>query len=234
MINFKITQKIIFLFSLILIISCSGGDDPTPTPPDPSPDAAVLITPLKDEECNQGNIISDESSNVEFEWNKALNTTSYTLVIKNLNTSKTSEINTSNTKATSALLRGVPYSWYVISKTSSSNKTATSATWNFYNAGTPVENHAPFPAYDPNPPMGAQTTSFTSIEWKSGDIDNDIASYDVYLGTDNPPTELYKNTTATKIEDIQLAGNTIYYWFVITKDSHGNNSKSQVFEFRTQ
>ncbi|MEW4925459.1 fibronectin type III domain-containing protein [Algibacter sp. 2305UL17-15] len=220
----------------IVLFSCSGGDSSGDggdkiLPPE----ATSLISPTKDEECKQGNIVSDTESNVRFEWSKADNATSYTLVIKNLDTNTTEENTTNDVITSIKLLRGVPYSWHVVSKASNTTTTATSETWKFYNAGEGVSNYAPFPAEVVSPNIGATTNTTVSLEWTGSDIDNDIAAYDVYLDTANPPTKLQQaNETANKISNISLTANTTYYWRVITKDAAGNTSKSQVFEFKTQ
>ncbi|MDV7187353.1 hypothetical protein R3X25_08685 [Lutibacter sp. TH_r2] len=230
----NLLKKITFISILALVVSCGGGGDDPDIPVVENPEAAVLVSPLKNTECNQGNIISDEESNVEFEWNASENTDNYVLILKNLESNKTTENSTSNTYITLTLTRGVAYSWKVVSKASGTTKTATSEIWKLYNAGLPVENYAPFPAGVVSPPMGGLTNSIVSLEWDGGDVDNDIESYDVYLSVDNPPTSLLKNTTSTKIEDVALNADEVYYWKVITHDKHGNSSESQVFDFRTQ
>lgn len=228
---------------IVSILACSssssssdddngGGPDPTPEAKDP--EAAKLVEPLKDEECNQGNNISDTESLVTFEWNKSENTDEYTLVIKNLLDDSTRNIKVTDTKKEETLLRGVPYSWHIISKSSTSTKTATSEKWKFYNAGIGIENYAPFPAELVSPAMGSLTKQTVALSWNGSDIDNDIDSYDVYLDKINPPKTLNTNNTASSTTDINLDANTVYYWMIVTKDKQGNNSNSQIFEFRTQ
>lgn len=229
--------KILVLALTIALFNCSsgGGDDPGPGPqPVDNPEAAILVLPLKDAECNQGNIISATESNVTFEWNASNFTTSYTLVLTNLDTDEVKEFSTSNTTITEALLRGTPYSWKIISKSTATTSTSTSETWKLYNAGDGVENYVPFPAELVSPPMGGLSSVSASLKWVGSDVDNDIEEYDVYLGTNNPPTNLYETTTNTNIDNVSLTANTVYYWIVVTKDAHGNNSESPVFEFRTE
>lgn len=238
MISYKNIKQIVAVLCLVSLVGCSsGGDDDgggTAPPVVENPEAAKLISPIKDAECNQGNIISDTESKVTFEWNASKNTDEYTLVIKNLLDKSTRNIKVTATKKEENLLRGVPYSWHVVSKSKSVSKTATSETWKLYNAGVGVENYAPFPAELVSPTMGGLTKQTVSLSWNGSDIDNDIESYDVYLGTNNPPTTLHTNTTTTAVNDIALSADTVYYWKVITKDSEGNNSESPIFEFRTE
>lgn len=231
----KFINGIIVIFSLI-IISCGGsGSEEPPTPPEvKNPEKADLVLPLKNEECNQGNVISELLSRVKFEWNKSENTDTYTLVLKNLSTNETKETTTSSTTLTENISRGTQYSWKIISKSNSTSITASSETWNFFNAGEPVENYVPFPAEVVSPPMGGTTDISVNLKWNGSDLDHDIDKYEVYLDENNPPTSLIGSTTNTTIEDVSLKTNTLYYWTVKTIDNHGNSSMSPVFEFRTQ
>lgn len=228
------------LLTLIILFNCggSGGDDSPGGGGNPDailpPEAAILISPLKNEECNQGNIISDTHSSVLFEWNKSSNTNSYTLVLKNLDSNTTEEKTTNSTKLSIDLLRGISYSWQIISKATKTTTTASSETWNLFNAGVGVENYAPFPAEAVSPAMGSLTDSPVNIEWLGNDLDNDIASYDLYLDINTPPTQLQtEGITDTSVDNIALTADTVYYWMVVTQDEAGNTSKSPIFEFRT-
>ncbi len=236
MINYtKFMKRCLCLVLLFQLFACggsgeSGGGEETVV----NPKAASLIFPLENSECNEGTIISDTQSKVLFEWNQAEDTDSYTLVIKNLLDNTTRNINTNATSKEENILRGVPYSWHVISKAIGNSNTANSSTWKFYNAGAAVENYAPFPAELVSPTMGGLATTSTSLKWNGSDVDNDIESYDVYLDQANPPTVLHGNTTSSSMNGLSLDANTVYYWRIISKDSHGNSSQSPVFEFRTQ
>lgn len=232
MISYKNVKQIVAVLSVVTLISCSGGsDDDVAGPP---PEAALLISPIKDAECNQGNVISDAESTVTFEWNASKNTDDYTLVLKNLLDGSTQNIKVTATTKDENLLRGVPYSWHVISNSKTETKTATSETWKLYNAGIGVENYAPFPAELVSPNMGSLSNINTTLEWGGSDIDNDIEGYDVYLNANNPPTTLLESTSNTSSSASGLTPDSVYYWKVVTKDTNGNNSESPIFEFRTQ
>lgn len=228
----KFIIKILIIVCAVSFYGCNGGDDNGGG--GEAPEKPTLVFPFNNSECNEGYIISDIQTLVTFEWNPSANTNKYTLVIKNLSDNTTRNINTTNTTQSENLLRGVPFAWYVISISNSNSTTSTSDTWKFYNAGLGVENYAPFPAELVAPIMGGLTNTNTTLEWKGVDIDNDIESYDVYLGTTNPPTTLLESISSTSSSASGLTANTVYYWKVITNDTHGNNSESPVFEFRTQ
>ncbi|AUP80576.1 fibronectin type III domain-containing protein [Flavivirga eckloniae] len=235
MINYnKHIKPLAYLFVLLIIAGCGGSDDGGDGGGNTTPKAAALLFPLENSECNEGTIVSDEMSTVPFEWEASENTDSYTLVIENLLDNTVKNVNTQSTTVQETILRGVPYAWLVVSKVNGSTQTAISPKWRFYNAGAPVENHAPFPAELVSPVMGGLAVTSPDLKWTGSDIDNDIESYDVYLDTANPPTTLLTNTSSSNASGTNLNPDTVYYWKVVTKDGHGNTSQSPVFEFRTQ
>ncbi|RLD28452.1 MAG: hypothetical protein DRI75_06615 [Bacteroidetes bacterium] len=231
-------KKISIIFTLALLFNCSGGDDDggntTPPPAPEPPTVATLTFPDNNQECNQGVEVNATQSSVTFTWTASQNTNTYDLVLKNLETNNSLTYNSNTNQIEITLLKGTPYSWYVVSKSNSVTQTATSATWKFYNAGDPVQSFAPFPADLVAPTMGANLTgvSIVTLEWAGSDIDNDISGYDIYFDTTSPPTtQLGGTQTQNTIEATVTAGNA-YYWRVITTDNEGNNSESEIFEFR--
>lgn len=231
--NFTITYLVAFTF---VLVSCGGGgnEDVEPKPEATPPSAATLIFPEDNTECNEGNVISDTQSTVTFRWNVSANTDAYTITIKNLRTNATTTQNSVANQADVTILRGVPYSWYVVSRANGSSQTAQSQTWKFYNAGEPVESYIPFPAEAVNPLTGADidaSSGSVTLEWQGSDIDNDIQDYDVYFGTVNPPSDKISTTANTSLEATISAGN-IYYWMIVTRDSENNTSNSEIFQFR--
>lgn len=231
----SLSKIILTLSAGFLLSNCGGGDDGGGSTTPIKPAAAIQVAPLKDAECNTGTVVSTTESTVSFQWNAASNADSYTLVVTNLNSKVATQKVANTNSATMTLLRGVPYSWKVISKSSKSTETATSEVWKFYNAGVGVSNYAPFPAEAVSPIIGNTTaTSTVTLKWSTSDIDNDITKYEVYLGTTNPPTVLHTTTTNQQISNISLTAKTTYYWKVVTTDSKKNSSSSPVFDFRTQ
>ena len=57
--------------------------------------------------------------------------------------------------------------------------------------------------------------------------------YDVYFDNVKPPLVNIGNTTEN-IMNIDVASGNIYYWRIITNDSNGNTSQSEVFEFKIE
>lgn len=226
----------IICFPFVLNCSSGGGDD-NPTPPDPvvidPPGVAALVFPNENSECTEGTNKTSTESDVTFDWNDASNTDSYQLFLKNLDTQDSTNYVSSSSQLTLTILKGTPYSWYVVSK-NSGTKTTQSATWKFYNAGEAVSSYAPFPAELVSPEMGislSATTGSVTLQWQGSDVDDDIVNYDVLFGAINPPNTIQGTTSSTYFTVDVSSGNT-YYWRIITKDSQNNTSESEVFQFK--
>ena len=237
-----------FLFTLTLI-SCGGGggDDgggggggggpPVINPPGKS----TLTAPANNKTCETGASISDTQSEVTFTWTASADTNTYDLKITNLNTSTAinkTGLTTTTTKAT--LDKGVPYSWFITSKSTASTTTTSSDTWKFYLAGKGIVNYAPFPADLKTPTSGSTVTrdgdGKVTFTWEGSDPDSgDTLTYTLYVdktdGKQTPPsaqTDLTAKTAA-----VALDGATTYYWRVKTSDGT-NSSYSIVYSFKTQ
>ena len=212
-----------------VLLSCKKKSEPIP-----APDAAILSTPLKNESCNTGTVISATESTVVFNWAVAKNTETYELSIKNLlSNESSSQVVTSNT-ASVTLKRNTPYSWYVTSKSSKTAVITKSEVWKFYNSGLTATSYAPFPAEIVAPKMNDIATvsgGKVTLSWAGLDVDNDIIGYDVYFGA-NPSPALYQGNLAANVTTLSVTVTTnTYYWKVISKDVKGNSSDSGVFKF---
>lgn len=228
-------KKFIKIITLTLImgsitLTCSDDDSLAVNNIEP-PMPANLIFPENNTVCNEGTVISETETDVLFQWEEAMNASSYILKITNLNDGTSRNISTLSTEFLIRILRGTPYSWSVRSIGLDGNTSAESSVWNFYNAGLPLETHAPFPAIAINPQPGSSVEQGTiSLEWEASDIDNDIVAYTIFLDTSNPPlTEI--NTTANANTEVSVSPGTIYFWRIVTTDQVGNTSNSQVFQF---
>ncbi len=233
-------MKVMYRLTYILfffILACGGDTEPVNEPdPDPVPDpsAASLIFPDNNSECNEGTIVNDAESTVTFRWNASQNTDSYEVSLRNLDTNTTTTVDSSTNEASITIQRGTPYEWFVISRADGTNATANSPTWRFYNQGPGVVNYPPFPAEAVSPQRGSSIDSVggsVSLEWNGSDVDNDIVEYEVLFDTaSDPVTSL--GTTANSTIDASVSSGTVYYWRVISTDSAGNTSQSEIFQFR--
>lgn len=224
----------LFILTLLTytLSSCGGGNEAPP-----APTAATLSSPVNNEACTTGTVISETESRITFSWLAGTNADSYELVVTNL-LNQTQQIQAAiSTTAELTLKRNTPYSWYVLSKSSKNPTTANSTTWKFYNAGPASSTYPPYPAEIVSPTLGQNLTPINgkiNLQWRGSDADNDIINYDIYLGTSSTNLTLIKSQhTTSTLADVAVNANTTYYWKVITRDSKGNTSDSGLFEFRT-
>ncbi|GAA3594202.1 hypothetical protein Q4Q39_06650 [Flavivirga amylovorans] len=220
----------------LLFFSCGGGSDEGESLEIPNPEAAVLIFPENNTECNEGQIINDNQSSVVFKWSVAANTDIYEVNLRNLNTSAVSKVNATANETPITIDRGTPYAWFVVSKASGTQVTEKSVEFRFYNEGPGVSNYAPFPAEAISPIQGAivDVADSITLEWTTSDIDNDINEYEILFGTDAENLVSQGTTNATNKSNISIVPDTIYYWQILTTDIYGNTSNSDIFQFRVK
>ncbi|TLF44663.1 fibronectin type III domain-containing protein [Maribacter aurantiacus] len=234
----KSRYHIIWLFTLGLLISCSKSNERPPEEEEQifPPEAVNLVFPENNSECQEGTVINESQSSLTFSWNASEHTDSYEIHIRNLDNGSLEVYESVNTEMVITLDRGVPYNWYVVSKSESTLEIAESEHWKFYNAGPGVEAYAPFPADLLSPVNNETVASGTTnilLQWEGADVDNDIAYFEVFFGTENPPTSSI-GTTANKELNVDISSDLIYYWFVKTTDASTNTSISDIFKFRTE
>lgn len=226
-------KNLLYLLSLIFIIISCDKDE---TDPDlGKPTAVSLLFPAENSLCNVGTDSTNTESTVVFEWSASENTDEYELNLKNLLTGDSISKLTSDLKISLRILRATPFAWYVVSKSDTHQKTAQSSIWKFYNAGVAIENYAPFPAEIVSPKMAETITTGANVitlSWTGKDIDNDIAGYDVYFGTTNPPRVIKSDQKENTLSNVAISANTVYYWKIITKDAFGNSSDSGIYQFK--
>jgi len=102
-----------------------------------------------------------------------------------------------------------------------------------------VEDPSLSPPYTPavpGPPDGATMASVaTQLVWTGGDPDTvDTVTYDVYVGTSDPPTTLVCDDVSVEAcAPGSLAYSTDYHWYVVATDSTGRSTIGPVWRFRT-
>lgn len=223
-------MRVILIVFISLLFTACKKDSPKP------PSAAVLTFPEQNSLCTTGVSITPTSSRVEFKWQTANNTNTYELRVTNLLTNITQTVNTQATSAELTIEKGSPFSWQVITRNTQVQETASSAIWQFFNAGSQT-THAPFPAQIVAPLSGASVVSDINseieLEWSGADVDDDIVGYEIFLDTVSPPQVLVASPAATVSSiKVNTIPNTVYYWKVITRDAEGNTSDSGVYSFR--
>jgi len=88
----------------------------------------------------------------------------------------------------------------------------------------------------PGPPDGAtMVSSATQLVWTGGDPDfGDTVTYDVYLGTSDPPATVVCDDVSVEVCDPgPLAHSTGYHWYVVATDGTGGSTAGPVWQFAT-
>ena len=141
--------------------------------------------------------------------------------------------------ATATLLRGVPYSWHVVSYGTDVSLTATSNTWRFYLAGEGIANYAPFPPQIVEPASGATISPNDDgnivLSWQAEDVDNDPLIFTVFVDTVDgfqEPLPALSNIENTTVE-VAVIADEVYFWRVKVHDGH-HETTSPIYTFRTQ
>ncbi len=213
---------------MILCIGCRKD-------PEPLPGKAVLLLPGNNEICANGIIVSTSRTKILFKWDAAKNSNSYVLSIKNLENGQISTHSTDKTQLEIELDRNLAYSWFITSKNTQINKEISSDLWKFYNPAPAQTSFSPFPAELTAPRYGEViplSTATVTLRWSAIDPDGDIDSYDVYLGNTNVPVLFRSGLKTAVLADLLLDRNKTYYWKIITRDTKGNRSNSDVYLFK--
>jgi len=221
------------IFFAVFILGCKDttDDGPNINPNLDPPTGVFLVFPHEDSLCNEGTDLTPTESTVFFEWMPNGNAENYTLTVENLDSENVSQYETEDFIFSVTIQRAVAFRWFVTYNYQDEIKE--SATWNFYNAGPGVQTYTPFPAEIISPSMAQNiaATNLVILEWSGSDVDNDIADYDVYFGTDNTPGINTSSISENQLTVAVTPGN-IYYWNVVTNDNEGNTSESGVHQFR--
>lgn len=234
--NFKHHFSTLLLLVFIAACTSTPAEDPIPEEIIEDPVAATLVFPEDNTECNEGTILSDTQSKVVFRWNTSEHTDSYEVVLTKTETAEVTNFDASINSKEITLERGTNYEWQVISKSEKSQVTATSETFQFFNAAPGVVNHVPFSAEAIAPENGAEVTTTSgkvTLQWEASDIDDDVKEYEVFFGTSKDQLENMGVQTVANLE-VTVSSNTTYYWSVTTRDEVNNTSESEVFSFSVQ
>jgi len=221
-------RKIWHLLILLLSISSCGVDLDVVELIQPTI-SIELIFPENNSECTEGIVISEEQSELIFLWSDENNSGLYTVHLINIITQETRQLESSATELPIILERGVPYTWFV-----TGTRNRQSETWSFYNEGPGLDSFIPFPATAVSPVSGAtvsQTSTSINLIWTAEDLDADIVGYDVYFGQNADPDLLETDVTESRFNNVPVSEGNTYYWKIVTKDSIGNESISNIFSF---
>ncbi len=99
---------------------------------------------------------------------------------------------------------------------------------------TTPSNQPPAAPSTPSPESGSMNQpSNTTLSWACSDPENDPLTYDIYFGTENPPSLVATAHSGTTYNPGTLVYTTAYFWKIIAHDDHGNTTESPVWNFTT-
>ena len=232
-------RKIITFVCLSLsLISCGGGgsDEPAPAPEpvNTAPSIPTLVSPTNSKLCVSNALVLEWNASTDAENNPIV----YQIQIATDNLfTQIVRTNEGTTRTFSITLeKGKAYYWRVRATDSKNAASAYSTTFNFYTEGIAVINYLPFLPSLIQPEINATILGATaSLKWFASDVDaSDVLTYDVFLGTTNPPTiKVLDNKGETTFNATSLQATTIYYWRVVVKDNKGGETRGQVWNFKT-
>ena len=96
------------------------------------------------------------------------------------------------------------------------------------------QEESPQAAFNPNPTNYATLVSISSnLSWACGG--GIVDGYKIYLGTDNPPTNIINGNTqsATTYDPADFTYNTQYFWKIIPYNQNGDAQNCPVWTFST-
>ncbi|SHF87715.1 hypothetical protein SAMN05444396_102204 [Flavobacterium segetis] len=232
-------RKIIAIVGLTaLLFSCGGGgtDEPAPAPvaQNTAPSTPTLVSPTNSKLCVSNNLALEWNASVDAENNPIVYQTE--IATDNLFTQivKTNEGTTPTFSVT--LEKGKAYYWRVKATDSKNAASAYSTTFNFYTEGVAIVNYLPFSPSLIQPEINATVSrASVTLKWAASDVDaSDVLTYDLFLGTTNPPTtKVVDNKTLTFYEATSLQATSIYYWKIVVKDNKGGETIGQIWSFKT-
>lgn len=208
----------------ILLASCGGKDNDTPTPIiEKELGSFNLIFPDNNLICTEGEDNGTDGVNIEFQWSASTNATSYELEITNQETNSIDNRTVNTTSATIGLPKGTQFSWTVTAVLGEKN--LESNAWNFYSEGTSTENFAPFPA---EITVSDNNDGTVTVSWVGEDLDDDLANYDVFIGT-TENMELILESTTDLSTIYSITSGQQYIIEIISTDNNDNTSTSRTF-----
>ena len=226
-----VKQTMIFILALsvgLFIYSCGDDDSTGPenqapnsiSTPNPADNATdVSITPTLTWVCT-------DPDGDQLTYDVYFGTNNESLSI-------TKENQTENSYTPSTILEyETTYYWQIVA-TDDQGDFVTGDIWMFTTATEP--NEAPATPSNPNPANNAVDILLTqTLTWECSDPDNDQLTYDVYIGVTSDNLEMVsQNQDAAIYQTASLDYLTVYYWKIIARDEHSNQTTGDIWSFTT-
>ncbi len=127
------------------------------------------------------------------------------------------------------LAEGTVHYWQIVVR-DTEGYTSPGPLWSFRTSG----NFPPNPPGSPSPADGAANVALVvTLDWLTGDPDNDPMTYDVYFGTtSNPPLVASNHVRGYELPILAYA--TQYFWRIVARDSKGGETSGPVWSFTTR
>jgi hypothetical protein len=225
---------LVILYFIAVSCSSSGGKDNiiTPIETNKPPTVPTLIYPTNNLLCI--------NNTLDFQWNPSTDSNGDALTYK-VEISKDNQfsnleqvVTLSSTSHTFVLEKGFAYYWRVKAIDSKNLSSNFSDVFSLYTEGDGVSNYAPFLPALVSPLMNSvlqQNGAAVKLEWTASDIDNDVLTFDVYLDSKNPPTNIASENQINTYFNLTDYSSQKYYWKVIVKDNNGVQTVGQVWTF---
>jgi uncharacterized protein (TIGR02145 family) len=94
-------------------------------------------------------------------------------------------------------------------------------------------NLPPLPPSNPKPANGAANIEMPGLVWSCSDPNEDILTYDIYLGTSFPPPLVKTGHPLSSYSFSGILPSTTYYWKVVANDPHGASTAGPDWSFST-
>jgi PKD repeat protein len=121
------------------------------------------------------------------------------------------------------------YYWQVVVKDNAGGIT-TGPIWSFNTMSGPPQ----FTGF--SPADGAEDVGLNpTLSWTAFDPDpGDTLVYDVYFGQTSPPTQQTHDYTSNTYRPGLLSHATVYYWKIVARDNHGDETEGPILSFTTR
>jgi hypothetical protein len=229
-------RKILYITLISsLFFSCGGSkDEPIAEPQNTAPTIPLLLAPSNSKLCINNSVTFEWAASTDAEKNPIV----YQLQIASDNVFNqiVKTVEGTTISQTVDLEKGKAYYWRVKATDSKNASSNYSNIYSLYTEGLAQSNHVPFLPQLVRPALNSTISSATAtLEWTASDPDvSDILSFDVYCGTDNPPTVKVGNSITTKSLNVtSLIPAKNYYWKVVVKDNKGGETIGQIWNFKT-
>lgn len=143
-------------------------------------------------------------------------------------------LNTTNNAITVSLEKGKAYYWRVKATDKLNETKGYSGSFKFYTEGEAAQNYAPFLPELIAPALNSVVQSSTVLlKWSAVDANNDVLTYDVYFGQENPPLQKVGNAQTAPELSVNVISSSTYYWKIVALDGKGGKTIGQVWSFKT-